>query len=217
MADSIGDYKYRGTGLDANEKRAGGKKFRDYIEKYNISSLSDLSILEELVYLELLADKIKTNIAEKQEKALKDGKEFNVPKFLIDAMNSNFEQILQIRDKLGMFENKDGSDGFAYIQKLKEKFKRWEAENQGSRTMVCPHCSKMMLLRIKPEVWEAQKHPFFKDKILANKHLIRLYKAGKLSAEDVALILETSPAYTEWLVRRWNDIDKDSAIDPQKT
>lgn len=199
------EYKYVGVGLDTNEKRLGHKKFKDYIEKYNISSLSDLSLLEELVYLELLADKIKVNIAEKQEKCIVDNKEFNVPKFLIDSMNVNFEQIIAIKDKLGMFENKDGNDGFAYIQKIKEKFKRWEEENQASRTMVCPECSKMILLRIKPEVWEIQKHPFFQDKLLANKHLVVLYKAGKITAEDVGLILETSPAYTNWLLKRWNE------------
>jgi ribosomal protein L37AE/L43A len=115
-----------------------------------------------------------------------------------------------------MFENKDGNDGFAYIQKLKEKFLRWESENQGSRTMVCPHCSKMMILRVKPDVWEAAKHPFFKDKILANPHLVKLYKAGKLSAEDVGLVLSASPAYVEWLVRRWGDIPSDAAVDPQE-
>ena len=216
MDENISDYKYVGVGLDTNEKRTGHKKFKDYIEKYNIASLSDLSLLEELVYLEILGDKIKINIAEKQTQMVADNKPFTVPKFLIEAMKENFESIVEIKEKLGMFENKQGNDGFQYITKIKDKFKKWEEENQGSRTFVCPHCSKMMILRVKPDVWEAAKHPFFNDKILANKHLIRLYKAGKLTATDVANILETSPKYTQWLVERWNDIPADDGEIPQE-
>ena len=99
---------------------------------------------------------------------------------------------------------------------LKEEFKKWEEDNQASRTFVCPHCSKMMILRVKPDVWEAAKHPFFRDKFLANKHLIRLYKAGKLTATDVSDILETSPKYTQWLVEKWDDIPADDDIPQEK-
>jgi hypothetical protein len=90
------EYEYVGIGLEVGEKRIGRKKFYDYIEKYSINSLSDLSILEELVYREILGDKIKINIAEKQTKCETEKKEFNVPKFLIDAMGENFEQQMAI-------------------------------------------------------------------------------------------------------------------------
>jgi len=214
--NEIKEYKYMGIGLGQYEKRTGHQKFIDYIEKYNIASLSDLSLLEELVYLEILGDKIKINIAEKQEQMVADKKPFTVPKFLIEAMKENFESIISIKEKLGMFENKDGNDGFQYITKIKDKFKKWEEDNQASRTFVCPHCSKMMILRVKPDVWEAAKHPFFRDKFLANKHLIRLYKAGKLTATDVSDILETSPKYTQWLVEKWDDIPADDDIPQEK-
>jgi len=37
------------------------------------------------------------------------------------------------------------------------------------------------MLKIRTEAWEAQKHPFFKDRILANKHLVKLYKDKKIT------------------------------------
>jgi len=55
------------------------------------------------------------------------------------------------------------------------------------------------MLKIRTEAWEALKHPFFKDRILANKHLWKCYKEGKITKEDVAEILGCSPDYIEWL------------------
>jgi DNA-directed RNA polymerase subunit RPC12/RpoP len=85
---------------------------------------------------------------------------------------------------------------------IKPKFRRWLDENQASRYIVCPHCSKSILLKIRTEAWEAQKHPFFRDRILGNAHLIELYKQNKLTKEDLAKIFETSPDYVVWLVEK---------------
>jgi DNA-directed RNA polymerase subunit RPC12/RpoP len=95
------------------------------------------------------------------------------------------------------------SDGYKALETLKRKFKMWLRENQASREMLCPHCGKKVLLRIRTEAWEAQKHPFFKDRILGNTYLIKLYQQGKLSAQDVANILEASPDYVTWLIDKW--------------
>jgi hypothetical protein len=58
-------------------------------------------------------------------------------------------------------------------------------------------------MKMRTSAWEAQAHPFLKDTVLANEHLIDLYKNRKLSKEDVALILGTSADYTRWLISKW--------------
>jgi hypothetical protein len=69
----------------------------------------------------------------------------------------------------------------------------------------------MVMLKMRTEAWEAQKHPYFKDRLLGNEQLIRLYKLGKLTKEDVASVLGTSPDYTDWLINKWRvDIDSPS-------
>jgi hypothetical protein len=85
---------------------------------------------------------------------------------------------------------------------MMKKYKIWRSENQGSRTLVCPHCGKMTLLKIRMEAWEAQKHAFFKDRILANPHLMEMYKNGKISKHDVAKVLHTSLDYIDWLIKK---------------
>jgi hypothetical protein len=71
----------------------------------------------------------------------------------------------------------------------------------------------MIMLKIRMESWEAQKHPFFKDRLLGNEQLIRLYKLGKLTREDVAAILGTSADYADWLINKWSvDVNTSSKV-----
>jgi len=60
----------------------------------------------------------------------------------------------------------------------------------------------MTLLKIRTDAWEAQKHPFFKDRVLANKHLMKMYKDKKISQKDVALVLDCSDDYIDWMIKR---------------
>ena len=70
--------------------------------------------------------------------------------------------------------------------------------------MICPHCGKMVLLVINMDKWETVKHPFFVDRILTNKHLIKLYKENKISKEDIAKVLGTSEDYITRIIEKIN-------------
>lgn len=204
MDEKKDKYEYKGTGLNRSEKKHGQEKFDEYCQIYHIVAYSDLQLLEELIYRELLQERIKEDIARKEEKNKSENKEAYVPKFMTETMNQNLEQILMLKEKLGLLSREETNDGFNYIQQLREKFKIWCEENQASRTLVCPHCSKMILLKIKTDIWESQQHPIFKDKILYNEHLVNLYLSKKITAEDVSKILGTSEKYTEWLIKKFH-------------
>ena len=124
-------------------------------------------------------------------------------------MNENLEQILILKDKLGLFETRQNNDGYLAIARLKEKFKKWLENNQASRTIRCPHCSQMILLKIKTEAWEALKHPFFRDLIFGNKPLWKLYKGEKITKEETAEILGVAPDYIDWLEKKIYSKDSD--------
>ena len=204
-------YEYRGIGLNKSEKYFGQKKFDEYCSIYHINAYSDLQLLEEVVYREILQEQFKVQIEEKKKEtekknktlAEKDQKEIVIPSYVVDSMNKNLEQVLVLKEKLGLLANREGDDTFKYLQLLKDKFAKWMEENQASRTLVCPHCSKIIMLKIRTEIWESQQHPFFKDKTLYNEHLINMYLANKITAEDVSKALGTSPKYTEWLVEKY--------------
>lgn len=202
MKNQNEEYKFQGQGLSGYEKVKAKKAFDEYCARYHIEAYSDYQMLEELIYREVLQGRLRDKADAIEAKNEKEKKEEKVPRNLVETMNENFNQIMSIKEKLGMFENKQGKDGFDYIQKLKEKFKKWCEENQGSRSLVCPHCSKMILLKIRTEAWEAQKHPFFKDKLLANRKLWQLYKEGKITKQDIAEILGCSDRYVDWLEKK---------------
>jgi len=174
---------------------------KKYLTDYNIESVSDRNMLQYLIYLEVLH-------ITKLQKTANEFQNTNdaIPYNVLDAIHKNLTQILSIREKLGLNrkENKEEKDDYSALELLKKKFKVWAEKNQACRTLACPHCSQMILLKIRTEAWEAQKHPLFKDRLFGNEHLIRLYKENKLNKEDISKILGTSPDYVDWLVSKWN-------------
>ena len=202
-------YEYVGIGLSRTEFKYGKKKFDNYIQVYHINLYSDMQLVDEMVYKEILQEQLKEQIAEKKatfekkNKILpeKDQTEFSIPTYVMTAMENNLEQILSLKEKLGLLSNKEGDDGFKYIQQLEEKMKNWCQENQ-DRTFTCPHCSKQILLYMKQEYWETMKHPFFESKVLANKKLWNLYKENKITLKDVSDILGCSEKYISWLEKK---------------
>jgi len=195
-------YEYKGIGLNRTEAKHGKEKFDEYCTVYHITAYSDLQILEELIYRELLQDKMKENNAEKKaEEEANSKKDYNIPTYLIEGMNDNLEQILILKEKLGLLNNHEGDDGFKYIQQLEEKFKKWCQENQ-DRSFACPHCSKMILLYMKQDYWETMKHPFFESKVLANKKLWELYKQNKITLKEISTVLGCSEKYIAWLEKK---------------
>ena len=196
--ESISKHKFQGTGLNKEDKKWAKRRFEEYRKQNHMESYSDLLLLEDLVFLEALQENYKKQLEVVSDTtAVKEGK--IAPTHLINKMNDNRDEILKLRGKLGLFEEKKTDDPFTYIQKLKKKFAKWREENQGSRTLICPYCSKMIMLKIRTEAWEALKHPFFKDRILANEHLWECYKQGKIDKWDIAKILQgKKPRCPRW-------------------
>jgi len=209
MARRKNENKFTGTGLSKTEIKNGKKLFDNYKENYHIEQLSDLQLLQDLVYLEILQIRYKNRIAEIEKNNETAGGKKQSSAYIVKALNENLAQILILKEKLGLFETKKDNDGYLALSRLKEKFKKWLEENQASRTIKCPHCSQMILLKIKTDAWEALKHPFFRDSILGNKPLWKLYKNSKLTKEEVAEILGVAPDYIEWLEKKIYSKDSD--------
>lgn len=192
---------------DKKEREKAKDLINKYLEEYKIETVADKNLLKQLVYLEIFHLRLQesANLFSKENK--------NIPLQLVNALHANLNQILILKDQLGLSKDKslEQSDTFRALELLKKKFKVWKEENQASRTLVCPHCGRLIMLRIKTDAWEAQKHSFFKDRILGNSHLIRLYKENKLTKQDLALIFETSTDYVDWLVNKWK-LNEDTTI-----
>ena len=203
------------TQIEANEAL---EAYNKYIKSRNITDPSDIALLKNLVFYEAQLKRIQRTINEKYQKHSEEGKDSGLPSYEIKTINSINEQIIELKKVLGLAEEQKGADPFIYIEQLKKKFKIWRENNQGSRTLVCPHCSQMIMLKIRMENWETLKHPFFKDKILCNDWAWELYKTKVITSLDLAKILLgkdcKSYLYVEWLERKIYGIKEN--IDPLK-
>jgi DNA-directed RNA polymerase subunit RPC12/RpoP len=197
------EYKFNTSGMLPEEIPLAERSFHDYIQHYHIDKFSDFLLLEELVKREVLQQRYYNKLG--IIAGNRDETKNEIPKHMLNSLNENLEHILILKEKLGLFEEKKGiDDAFQYVQILKKKFQKWMEENQGSRTLVCPHCSQMILLKIKTTSWDASKHPFFRDRLLCNEHLWKLYKEGKITKIDVANILGTATDYVDWLDEKFH-------------
>ena len=184
---------------DKAEQKEAVRLIRKYLNNYSLETPSDKNTVKQLVFLEVFNNRLQrelNNYYASQQPA---------PPKTVESLHSNLNQISSLKDKLGLSKDKqktNNNEGYVIMDTLFKKWKMWREENQGSRSLSCPHCGKMILLKIRTDIWESQKHPFFKDKILANTHLMEMYKTGKISKHDVAKVLGTSIDYVAWLVKK---------------
>lgn len=196
------DYKFRGIGLTKNEKKRAKRRFDKYCKAHNYERLNDLEILESLIFHEIQIDRIKEKIEDiSKSKTVKDGD--IVPKHMMEQIRDIEDQVLKFREKLGLFEQKKTDTPLKHLNDLEKKFQYWMDNNKASREIVCPFCSKLFFLKIRTDIYEAYKSPFFKDKILMNEPLWKVYKEGKITKEEHANVLGVSPDYIDFLEEKF--------------
>ena len=181
---------------EQKEARALAKK---YFTDYTFEFISDKNSLKQLIFLEVINKRIQKML----NKFYSDSE--SVPIQMLDGLHKNIIQITALKESLGL--TKDGkeegkSDALTTLDTLKRKFKKWREENNGSRSIMCPECQKLVLLKMRTDMWEAQKHPYFIDRFLGNKNLFKLIEQGRLTRKEVADILETSQDYVDWIITK---------------
>lgn len=181
------------------EKKYANELLAKYLNEFTIESISDKNTLKQLIFLEIINYRLQSTL-----NTLYNASN-SLDKDTLEMIHKNQDKILALKSSLGLIKDKktDTKDAYGYLQTVKKKFKIWLQENQASRTICCPYCSKLVYLKIKTDAWEAQKHPWFKDRVLSNIHLMKLFVVGKLTAKDLAAVFETSEDYVFWLLERW--------------
>ena len=171
-------------GLTNAEARKANSKFREYANTYHLTTVSDKSLLEDYVYLDVFGERILEQIHK-----LSDGDDKTIiPKDLMEQYHNNLEQKLILADKLGFGEIKKQSSWLEFWSRLKEKAKLYSLENRGLCTAKCPYCKKLFLLLKKIDDYESFDFTMFKGTILYNKKLMELIDQKKLTMEEVSEI-----------------------------
>ena len=189
-----------------SEREQAIKVMKRYLSEYQIETTADKMLLKELVNLEIIQNRLQKELNTTQEGS------GAVSSKILDTLHKNLEQIVAIANKLGITKDKMDaikSNGADALEMMKKKFAVWRANNQLSRTRVCPHCSKMIMFKIRSDKWEALKHPYIKDRLIMNETLCKLLGEGKISAKDYSEIIGTSEDYIAWMIEKLSNEDKD--------
>jgi hypothetical protein len=210
-------YKFQGKGLSTAEKKIAKKRFDKYLKSYpGIDNLSDFQLLENLIFREIIQEKYKEKIGFlTKNKAVEDAQ--IIPKHLMTSLNENEEQILILKEKLGLFKEKNIDDPYKQHELLEKKFEIYRKEHPEEFKTTCPFCSEVFFLNIRTDKYTESKLKLYKNKVLCNEHLWKCYKEGKITKDDMASILNTSPDYVDWLEEKIYDKESEVNLTEAKT
>ena len=170
-----------------------------YLKDYELESVSDSNTIQEVIYYEVLQTRLQDKINELYANNVKA-----IPYDMVGIMHKNSETIIKLKSTLGLNRSsKDKLVGYDAYDHWRKRHEVWLSQNQAGRTIKCPHCEQFVLLKMRTDVWEAQKHPFFQDNIVWNAHLMaHLGKTVYIDEKFVSNVLETSPDYVSFMVQK---------------
>jgi len=178
------------------EKKLAEKLFKDYLKSAYIQSQNQLNSLKDLVFIDVQKENVKKLITDEIRK------DRNPSRAMYDTLQSLIDKSESLKEKLF---GSNQEDDYTALQVLMKKFKIWRGENQGTRTIICPYCSNVVLLKIRTDKYDASKHPFFKDRVLTNQAMMEDYINGLITVEQIARYLECAPDYIEhWISHHFN-------------
>lgn len=182
------------VGLQEEEKNKALQLYYRYLEENSFESLAEKSTLINLVYLEILNDRIKRFIA--QEEKDKNGA---IPLRMTEQLLENTNQLMALKEKLGMMKDAEAESALDLFNELKEKALAYYNEHAGETYVKCPECQSLFRLLMKVDGLEPAKATFFRGTTLYNAKLMELYHYKKLTKEEISEILGVHTNYVDFI------------------
>ena len=182
------------VGLDEIEQKKALQLYERYVTEHSFESLAEKSTLVNLVYLEILNDRIKLFIA--QETKDKNGA---IPLRMNEQLTFNTTQIMSLKEKLGMMKDADSEDALELMNELKEKALTYYNEHAGETYVKCPECQNLFRLLMKVDGLEPAKATFFRGTTLYNQKLMELYHYKKITLDEMAEIMGVNHKYITFI------------------
>jgi hypothetical protein len=177
--------------IDKDEKKLAQELLDSYLAEYNFSSFSEKDTLKNLVYFEVLGERIKHFI--NKEYVDKTGA---IPTHMVEQLIENSEQITKLKEVLGIGKKKE--QDLTWLQSwedLKKKALTYYESHKGCNTVKCPYCQKIFNLLLRIENLTPEKSSWFRGTILYNEAVFKLYDEKRITTEEAASILGCSVNY----------------------
>lgn len=182
------------VGLSEAEKQKALQLYNQYVTEHSFESLAEKSTLINLVYLEILNDRIKQFIEKEGNE-----KQGAIPLRMTEQLVENTNQIMTLKEKLGMMKDAESESALDLLNELREKALAYYNEHAGETYVKCPECQSLFRLLMKIDGLEPAKATFFKGTTLYNVKLMELYHYKKLTIDEVAEILGVNHKYVTFI------------------
>jgi len=177
---------------DAEEKELASSIMEKY-SQYNLEDEAEKDTLNQLVYLEVIVERVKTFI----------NKEFldkqSIPMAMLEELRALNTQVLELKEALGVNKEKEREDWVDVWDDLKKKTLNYYETHKGQNTVKCPYCYQIFHLLMKTDNLTAEKSTWFKGTLLYNIKVFKLYDEKKITKEDAAEILGAATWYVDLL------------------
>jgi len=181
-------------GLNDTEKIKAIQLYNQYVTEHSFESLAEKSTLINLVYLEILNDRVKLFIEKEGNE-----KQGAIPLRMTEQLVENTTQIMNLKEKLGMMKDADSENALELMNELKEKALAYYNEHAGCTTIRCPNCQQLFNLLMDVSNLTPEKCSFFRGTMLYNLPLLNLYHNKKITKEEVASVLGTHQNYVDYI------------------
>jgi hypothetical protein len=165
-----------------------------YLEESSLESTSEKNTLTHLIDLEVLLNRIKKQLNLEYGKANPA-----IPIAFIQQVTELTNQILELKEKLGLTSNKSNDSVFQLWEDLKEKCLKYYEEHAAEFQNKCPYCNKLFPSILPPEKLIPQISSWFKGTDLYNEEVFNLYHNKIITEEQAAKILGVSNFYVPYI------------------
>jgi len=172
-----------------DEKEFLNTRLSAYLNDFEFNKSTDLGDLRVVLLYELQIRRLTKLCADRKDK---------IDSSLAEDLNRYTKELTAIKGKLGISKSQrqgGKQTPFDQLQETKQRALEYIKKNRDSYTWRCASCGQMHLL--------ARKHSSFdEDGYVWNEKLIELHNKKKLTLEEVAAILETSPDAIKRICKR---------------
>ena len=191
------------TGCLPEEIKFASDLLQNYLAESSLSSYAEKDTLKQLVYLEVILERVKVYINKETEKANP------VPPIqMLEQLQYLNKQIIEIKNELGLTQKEDQKTVLDEWNKLKTKALNYYKESAGCNVVKCPECKKTFMLLKDLKNYTAANIPMFKKTLLYNRKLFELYGQGRVTKEEISVILGVSPDYIDFIYENEYKNDK---------
>ncbi len=180
--------------IDEVEKKFAQNLLEKYLSESSLESTAERDTLRQLIDVEVLIERIKKFLKTEYAKSNPA-----IPTQMLDQLTNLNNQLLELKEKLGLTKKEENKNILEEWNKLKNKALAYYKENSGCNVIKCPECKKLFMILKDVRQYTAQKIPFFKRTMLYNKKLFELYEQNRVTIEEMAVILGVSNDYITYI------------------